>query len=317
MTKDYYQILQVDPFAEQEVIEGAKRGLAKKYHPDKNMSSDTTLRMQEIFEAYEILKDPIKRAQYDKKRSAHISASENGQYRDEERKRRAKETDDARHRVEYERQQREKAEQESVAKKRAAEQERIAREKAERETIHQEQKKKVVRIWLLVIGFTSLLLFNVFLISREKVRLVKEDRANNQLGIAVTATPKSTPLGSSRQAQSTRTVQAEPERVYCEISQPVMLTIPNKYVSINLRKDCWTRGVDDPTRYGNGFFESTSDSNATYIVQCSNGREFSARGYMQAYQYMGCEPPLYFKAKDKALVLKVRKWKLSTFLDPK
>jgi hypothetical protein len=67
--------------------------------------------------------------------------------------------------------------------------------------------------------------------------------------------------------------------------------------------------VDDPAKIGNGFFESSTNSNATYIVQCSNEKELSDRGYMQAYQYMDCEPPMYYKAKDKALILKVRIWK--------
>ncbi|HEX5701852.1 MAG TPA: hypothetical protein VFX97_01380 [Pyrinomonadaceae bacterium] len=100
-----------------------------------------------------------------------------------------------------------------------------------------------------------------------------------------------------------------PERVSCGNSQPILLTQPNKWVSINLRKECWTGGVDDPAKYGNGFFETSSNSKAIYMVQCSNEKELAFSGYMQAYQYMGCAPPMYFKAKDKALVVKVRIWK--------
>lgn len=63
--RDAYEVLQVSPNAEIEVIEAAFRRLALKYHPDKNPSYDATSRMQEINWAYEILGDPIKRRQYD------------------------------------------------------------------------------------------------------------------------------------------------------------------------------------------------------------------------------------------------------------
>ena len=100
-----------------------------------------------------------------------------------------------------------------------------------------------------------------------------------------------------------------PERVSCGDSQPILLTQPNKWVAINLRKECWTRGVDDPAKHGNGFFETSSNSNAVYLVQCSNEKGLAFSGYMQAYQFMDCTPPMYFRAKDKALVVKVRIWK--------
>jgi len=66
--KDYYRILQVDPAAEPEVIEAAYRRLALKYHPDVNRSPDAKQRMQEINEAYEMLRVPLKRASYDRER---------------------------------------------------------------------------------------------------------------------------------------------------------------------------------------------------------------------------------------------------------
>ncbi len=63
---DPYETLQVSRKAEIEVIEAAYRQLARKYHPDKNASSGSTKRMQEINAAYEILKDPMKRREYDR-----------------------------------------------------------------------------------------------------------------------------------------------------------------------------------------------------------------------------------------------------------
>ena len=66
--KNYYKILQIDPSAEPEVMQAAYRRLAQKYHPDANMSSDATCRMQELNEAYEVLCDPVKRATFDRQR---------------------------------------------------------------------------------------------------------------------------------------------------------------------------------------------------------------------------------------------------------
>lgn len=66
MQKTYYQILQVDPNADPEVITAAYKRLSLKYHPDTNRSSDANLRMQEINEAYQALNDPAQRASYDR-----------------------------------------------------------------------------------------------------------------------------------------------------------------------------------------------------------------------------------------------------------
>jgi len=65
---DYYRVLQVDPQAEPEVIEAAYRRLARKYHPDVNRSPDANSRMQQLNEAYEVLKDPVRRAAFDRSR---------------------------------------------------------------------------------------------------------------------------------------------------------------------------------------------------------------------------------------------------------
>jgi DnaJ-class molecular chaperone len=69
---DPYESLQVSRHAEIEVIMAAYRSLARKYHPDKNDSPASTKRMQEINAAYEILKDPMKRKEYDRE---HAPAS--------------------------------------------------------------------------------------------------------------------------------------------------------------------------------------------------------------------------------------------------
>ena len=64
MEKNYYQILQVDKEASLEIIEKAYKTLVKKYHPDiitgqgasQNIIDEATTKLQEINEAYEIIK---------------------------------------------------------------------------------------------------------------------------------------------------------------------------------------------------------------------------------------------------------------------
>lgn len=63
--KDYYRIMGVGRDATQDEIKRAYRKLARKYHPDVSKESDAETRFKEVGEAYEVLKDPEKRAAYD------------------------------------------------------------------------------------------------------------------------------------------------------------------------------------------------------------------------------------------------------------
>jgi len=64
--KDYYQIMGIPRDATQDDIKRTYRKLARKYHPDVSKEPEAEARFKEIGEAYEVLKDPEKRAAYDR-----------------------------------------------------------------------------------------------------------------------------------------------------------------------------------------------------------------------------------------------------------
>jgi curved DNA-binding protein len=63
--KDYYEIMGVARDASPDDIKRAYRRLARKYHPDVSKEKDAEARFKEVGEAYEVLRDPEKRAAYD------------------------------------------------------------------------------------------------------------------------------------------------------------------------------------------------------------------------------------------------------------
>ena len=75
-TKDYYKSLGVDRKATPEQIKSAFRKQARKYHPDTNKGdAEAERKFKELSEAYDVLGDPKKRAEYDNPISQFRSSS--------------------------------------------------------------------------------------------------------------------------------------------------------------------------------------------------------------------------------------------------
>lgn len=68
--KDYYEILGVNKNASDAEIKSAYRQMAKKYHPDINKTAEAAEKFKEVNEAYSVLSDSTKKANYDQYGSA-------------------------------------------------------------------------------------------------------------------------------------------------------------------------------------------------------------------------------------------------------
>jgi molecular chaperone DnaJ len=77
MKRDFYEVLGVSRDADGETIRVAHRKLAMQFHPDRNPGDkDAEMRFKEVTEAYECLRDPDKKARYD--RYGHAGLEDNG-----------------------------------------------------------------------------------------------------------------------------------------------------------------------------------------------------------------------------------------------
>ena len=75
---EFYELLGVARTATEAEIKKAYRKLAMEYHPDRNSSPDAEARFKEITEAYEVLRDPQKRAAYDRYGKAGVAGGGSG-----------------------------------------------------------------------------------------------------------------------------------------------------------------------------------------------------------------------------------------------
>ncbi len=71
--RDYYDVLGVPHDADEKTIKDAFRRLALQYHPDRNKEPDAQEKFKEIAEAYAVLSDPNRRAEYDQRGFASVS----------------------------------------------------------------------------------------------------------------------------------------------------------------------------------------------------------------------------------------------------
>jgi len=79
MGPDYYEVLQVSPNADADVIHTAYKRLALNYHPDRNHEPDAHEKMRVLNEAYETLSKPERRRAYDNQRRSTKAARSQAQ----------------------------------------------------------------------------------------------------------------------------------------------------------------------------------------------------------------------------------------------
>ncbi|GAA0362472.1 molecular chaperone DnaJ [Bacillus horti] len=72
--RDYYDVLGVGKGASEDEIKKSYRKLARQYHPDVNKAADAEAKFKEVKEAYDVLSDSSKRAQYD--RFGHVDPNQ-------------------------------------------------------------------------------------------------------------------------------------------------------------------------------------------------------------------------------------------------
>lgn len=75
---DYYDTMGVAPDAPADEVKRAYRKLARRWHPDVSKENDAEARFKELGEAWTVLKDPERRAEYDALRAAHAAGATRG-----------------------------------------------------------------------------------------------------------------------------------------------------------------------------------------------------------------------------------------------
>jgi curved DNA-binding protein CbpA len=138
LMRDYYAILELPRTASQDMIREQYRFLIQAWHPDRFFNPKQKAKAEEktklINEAYSVLNNPKKRAQYDSVRSTQSSS-----FRQEQRRQQAEET---KSRTEYENQQRKQAEEERQRKQAKETKSRIEYENQQRKKAEEERQRK-------------------------------------------------------------------------------------------------------------------------------------------------------------------------------
>ena len=140
--KDYYGLLGLDPSAEAEVVAGAYKALARKYHPDKSPDPHGR-KMKLLNEAYEVLSDPERRSWYDReytRREGHEATEAEGQ---EARAEQAAREEAERQRAAEQARRREEAEREAEAARRRREETETRQAEEDRRRAAEEEKRRV------------------------------------------------------------------------------------------------------------------------------------------------------------------------------
>jgi hypothetical protein len=78
--KDYYKILEIEFGEDILAVKKAYRRLALKFHPDKNKEQNAAQKFIEITEAYEVLRDPLKKSEYDRLYQTYFRTKTQEQY---------------------------------------------------------------------------------------------------------------------------------------------------------------------------------------------------------------------------------------------
>ena len=76
--ESYYELLQVSENADQEIIQAAYRRVMLRHHPDRSNEPNAAEMTQRLNDAYSILSDPARKAQYDRERRGRTSSSSSG-----------------------------------------------------------------------------------------------------------------------------------------------------------------------------------------------------------------------------------------------
>ena len=76
--QNFYELLQVSENADQEIIQAAYRRLVLRYHPDRSSEPNAAEMTQRLNDAYAILSDPVRRAEYDRERRGSTGRPSSG-----------------------------------------------------------------------------------------------------------------------------------------------------------------------------------------------------------------------------------------------